>query len=148
VGKMSLADSLGRSADVTTLEESIFLWIDRANFCSGVEGSPALACNLANVLSRRLRLANVHMLSLATLEVSRRVASQLLALARAYGENTPEGTRIPVRFTQADLAALVGASRVRVNQALGYFRIHGLISLDDERRVTVRDEAALYRRTQ
>jgi CRP/FNR family transcriptional regulator, cyclic AMP receptor protein len=29
VGEMSLADSLGRSASVTTLEESAFLWVDR-----------------------------------------------------------------------------------------------------------------------
>ncbi len=38
--KMRLADSLGRFADATTLEESTFLWIDRATFRSGVEGSP------------------------------------------------------------------------------------------------------------
>src|SRR5215210_5979409 len=32
VGEMSLADSLGRSASVSTLEESSFLWMDRATF--------------------------------------------------------------------------------------------------------------------
>src|SRR3712207_8051625 len=29
IGEMSLADSLGRSADVATLEETTFLWMDR-----------------------------------------------------------------------------------------------------------------------
>jgi CRP/FNR family cyclic AMP-dependent transcriptional regulator len=146
VGEMSLADSLGRSASVTTLEESAFLWIDRATFRSGIERSPVLARNLADILSRRMRLANAHLLSLAALDVPGRVASQILSLSREYGEETEEGVRVPIRFTQSDLAALVGASRVRVNQALGYLRKRGLISLDSEGHFTVHDENALAQR--
>jgi CRP/FNR family cyclic AMP-dependent transcriptional regulator len=146
VGEMSLADSLGRSADVTTLEESTFLWMDRRTFRSGVESSATLARNLADVLSRRLRLANAHLLAMAALDVPGRVASQLLALAKEYGQETPEGVRIPIRLTQANLGALVGASRVRVNQALGYFRKRGQISMDKQGRVTIHDEDALTRR--
>jgi len=146
VGEMSLADSLGRSASVTTLEESAFLWIDRTIFRSGIEGSPVLARNLADILSRRMRLANAHLLSLATLDVPGRVASQILSLSREYGEESTDGVRIPIRFTQSDLAALVGASRVRVNQALGYLRKRGLISIDSEGHFTVHDENALGQR--
>jgi CRP/FNR family cyclic AMP-dependent transcriptional regulator len=146
VGEMSMADSLGRSADVVTLQKSVLLWLDRITFGSSLGESPVLARNLAGMLSRRLRLTNAHLLSMATLDVPGRVASQLLALAREYGEETEEGVRIPVRLTQADLAALVGASRVRVNQALGYFRKHGLVSMDREGHITVRDEVALARR--
>ncbi len=146
VGEMSLADSLGRSADVTTLEESVLLWMDRITFSSSLGETPALARNLAEVLSRRLRLTNAHLLSMAGLDVPGRVASQLLALAKEYGESTQEGTRIPMRLTQSDLAALVGASRVRVNQALGYFRKRGLISMDREGHFTICDEDALSQR--
>src|SRR3712207_1765434 len=146
VGEMSLTDSLGRSADVTTLEESTFLWMDRRTFRSGVESSATLARNLADVLSRRLRLANAHLLSMAALDVPGRVASQLLSLAKEYGQETPEGVRIPIRLTQADLGALVGASRVRVNQAVGYFRKRGQISLDKQGLLTIHDKDALARR--
>jgi CRP/FNR family transcriptional regulator, cyclic AMP receptor protein len=146
VGEMSLADSLGRSADVATLEESVLLWMDRITFSSSLGESPVLARNLAEVLSRRVRLTNAHLLSLATLDVPGRVASQLLALTKEYGESTPEGTRVPMRLTQSDLAALAGASRVRVNQALGYFRKRGLISMDKEGLLTIHDEDALARR--
>jgi len=75
-----------------------------------------------------------------------RVASQLLALAREYGQEVPNGTRIPIRLTQADLAALVGASRVSVNQALGQYRKRGAISIAKDGRVSVHDEDALARR--
>jgi CRP-like cAMP-binding protein len=87
-GEMSVADSLGRSASV--------------------ESSAILARNLAEVLSGRVRLANSRLISLASLDMSGRVASELLSLASEYGQATPEGVRIPMRLTQSDLAALVG----------------------------------------
>jgi CRP/FNR family transcriptional regulator, cyclic AMP receptor protein len=147
LGEMSAADSLGRSASVVTLEETDLLWMDRRTFRASVDSSTILARNLAEVLSKRVRLANSRLISLASLDVPGRVASELLSLAREYGQVTPEGVRIPMRLTQADLAALVGASRVSVNQALGQFRKHELVSIGKDGRVSLRDEEALVRRT-
>jgi len=147
VGEMSLADSLGRSASVLTLEDSTLLWMDRRTFLSSMEEMPAIARNLVGILSRRLRLADTHTRSLAALDVHGRVAAQVLAFAREYGEPLPDGgTLIPLRLTQTELAGLVGASRVRVNQALGYYRKRGSISLDKGNRLVVHDEEALKRR--
>ncbi len=147
VGEMSLADSLGRSANVLTLERSLFLWMDRRTLLAGMDESPVIARNLANILSRRLRLANTHARSLSVLDVQGRIAAQLLGFAREYGEGLPDGnTCIPLRLTQSDLASLVGASRVSVNQALGYFRKRGVISVDGKHRITIHDGEALERR--
>jgi CRP/FNR family cyclic AMP-dependent transcriptional regulator len=146
LGEMSASDSLGRSASVVTLEETKLLWLDRRTFRASVAGSTTLSGNLAEVLSKRVRLANARLISLASLDVPGRVASELLSLAREYGQKTPEGVRIPMRLTQADLAALVGASRVSVNQALGQFRKRGVISTGKEGRVSIHDEEALARR--
>jgi len=119
--------------------------MDREAFRRSAEEVPALGKNLAHVLSRRLWLANTH--SLSALDVPGRVAAQLLALATEYGEPAPEGgTLVPMPLTQTDLAALVGASRVRVNQALGFFRKRGAISVAEDGRFTVRDSDALARR--
>ncbi len=146
-GEMSLADSLGRSASVRTLEETILLCMDRATFRTSVEEAPALARNLANLLSRRLRLANAHVRSLAALDVPGRVAAQLLALAQEYGEPSPGGgTLIPLPLTQSDLAGLVGASRVRVNQAVAFFKKRGAIYVGNDGRISVHDADALARR--
>ena len=147
VGEMSLADSLGRSASVTTLEPSTFLLIDRASFWASLREMPMMAYNLMNVLSRRLRLANLHAQSLVRLDVYGRVAGQLLALAREYGEVTPKGgIRIPLRLTQSDLASMVGASRVRVNQALGFYKKHDYLSVNQDRQIVIHNPAALRRR--
>jgi CRP/FNR family transcriptional regulator, cyclic AMP receptor protein len=58
IDEMSLADSMRRSANVITLEETNFLLMYCGTFRASVEELPTMALNLANVLSRRLRLAN------------------------------------------------------------------------------------------
>jgi CRP/FNR family transcriptional regulator, cyclic AMP receptor protein len=146
VGEMSIADSLGRSANVITLEETIFLLLDRRSFRASVEELPTMALNLTNILSRRLRLANAHLRSVAARDVPGRVAAQLLALAREYGEPSRNGTLIPLPLTQSDLAALVGASRVRVNQAIAFFKKRHYLSVGTDRRITIHDADALARR--
>jgi CRP/FNR family transcriptional regulator, cyclic AMP receptor protein len=147
VGEMSIADSLGRSANVITLEETIFLLLDRRSFRASVEELPTMALNLTNILSRRLRLANAHLRSVAARDVPGRVAAQLLALAREYGvPSSRNGTLIPLPLTQSDLAALVGASRVRVNQAIAFFKKRHYLSVGTDRRITVHDADALARR--
>lgn len=146
VGELSAVDSLGRSATVTALEPCTLLVMDGDSFRDCLRSLPALAQNLVLVLSRRLRLANVQLQALAGLDADGRLARQLLAFAAEYGEDAGDGAvRIPLRLTQEDLASLIGASRVRVNQLLGTYRHLGLVSSDRGRRLTVRDRDALER---
>jgi CRP/FNR family cyclic AMP-dependent transcriptional regulator len=51
-----------------------------------------------------------------------------------------------MRLTQGELASLVGASRVRVNQVLVFYKDSGYISVDQAYHITVRNEAALAAR--
>lgn len=147
VGEMSLVDSLGRSANVRSLEKSTLLWMDRTTFQTVREEVPTFNDNLLKIMSRRLRMANSHLRLIAALDVHGRVASQILTFAQEYGESARNGDiLIPLRLTQTDLAKLVGASRVRVNQVLSFFRQRGYISVGKDGRITVRDSAALIQR--
>jgi CRP/FNR family transcriptional regulator, cyclic AMP receptor protein len=147
VGEMSVVDSLERSASVLTLEESTVLWIDRRSFWQCLRSMPTLTYNLLGILSRRVRLANAHIEALGAQDVYGRVAGQILALAREYGQAAADGNvLIPLRLTQNDFASLVGASRVRVNQVLSFYRQHNFISMDHDFRITVHDSAALAQR--
>ncbi len=147
VGEMSLLEHMGRSASVVTLEESTLLWMDRTAFEESLQRMPTMTANLVRILSRRLRLANAQIQSLATLDVFGRVARQLLAFAHEYGQPVEQdAVRIPLHLTQTDLAALVGASRVRVNQVLVFYRQQNYISMDQNARITILNQAALLQR--
>ncbi len=144
VGELALADRASRSADVVSLEPSNLVWIDRATFDQLRREIPLITENLLRLLARRLRLANAQLQAIATLDVHGRVARQLLALADALGQELPDGSvRIPLRITQSDLAALVGATRVRVNEVIVGFTRRKSIAVDSKHRITVLDRDAL-----
>jgi CRP-like cAMP-binding protein len=143
-GEMSLVDRLGRSATVVAMEPTTLAWLTRTDFWHCLRAMPAMSFNLAAIHSRRLRRSNAHVVALATLDIEGRLADQLLTLAEEYGEATPTGgCRIPCRLPQGDLAALVGASRVRVNQILVGWKHRGYLSVDGRQVVTLRNRRAL-----
>ena len=87
------------------------LWMDRNTFQDLLKNVPEFTQNLVRMLSGRLRMANEQIQSLSSLDVAGRLARQILAFAERYGQEEPgQGTRIPLRLTQSDLAELVGAS--------------------------------------
>jgi CRP/FNR family cyclic AMP-dependent transcriptional regulator len=145
VGEMSVIDRELRSGSVVTLEDSVVFWIDRDTFQNCLRTMPKLTLNLTEILTKRLRIANERIKALATLDVYGRVAQHLLVLAQEYGEAVDMGTLIPIRLTQGDLASLVGASRVRVNQALVQLKKRGGISTDQHHHITVLNEDVLER---
>jgi len=145
VGEMSLVDSAGRSANVMTMERCTLLWMDRATFQDLLRNVSEFAQNLVKLLAGRLRMANEQIQSLSSLDVAGRLARQILAFAERYGRDEPEGTRIPLRLTQSDLAELVGASRERVNQVMVEFRQKGYLSVDSTHRILVHQPHDLAR---
>jgi CRP/FNR family cyclic AMP-dependent transcriptional regulator len=144
VGELSVVDKLGRSASVHTMDDTTALWIGRAFFWDCLQTMPVLASNLVRILSRRIRLANARIEVLSTLDVHGRVARQLLTLADEYGQPSSNGgTIIPLRLTQSDLASLVGASRVRVNQVLVSYQRSRWLSIDQRYHITILNPKAL-----
>jgi CRP/FNR family cyclic AMP-dependent transcriptional regulator len=149
VGEMSLIDRRTRSANVVTIEPCTVLSWDRASFESCLQTMPALTINLLRIVARRLRLASAQIEALAGMDLDGRVARQILAFAEEYGGPAEGGgTVIPLRLTQSDLAALIGASRVRVNGIMVSYQRSGYISVDGQHHITVRNAAALAERCQ
>jgi CRP/FNR family cyclic AMP-dependent transcriptional regulator len=149
IGEMSLVDRHSRSASVVTQEECSLLWWDRASFETCLRTMPALSYNLLRMVARRLRLATAQIQALATLDLHGRVARQILALAEECGVSDQYGTiTIPLRLTQSDLAEMVGASRVRVNEVIVDYKERTYIAVDRRHHITVIDPSALARCTQ
>lgn len=145
IGEMSLIDSVGRSASVVTLEDSLMLWMDKTTFFYMLDNFPPVARNLVKILSARVRLSDQMIQSLATLDVNGRVARQLLAFAERYGREMDGGVKIRIALTQSDIADLVGASRKRVNQTMVLFKEQGLATTDSDGHIIIQDKAGLTR---
>lgn len=148
LGEVSAIDNLAHIASAVTLEVSTLLWLDRVTFQECLQTMPALSRNLSCILARRLRAATKQIQSLAKQDVYARVARQILTFAYQYNEVADPGTVIPLRLTQTDLANLIGASRVRVNQVLVAYKRNNYISIDENYRITIQNRAALAKRCQ
>lgn len=147
VGELSMVDSLGRSANVVTLETCNVIWIDRQTFNGLAQEIPVISTNLVRILARRLRLANAHIQSLASHDVFGRVARLIVAFTQEYGREQEDGTLlIPLNMTQSDFASLAGASRVRVNQVLNHYKQQQYISIMPPNYIIVHNIEALQRR--
>jgi CRP/FNR family cyclic AMP-dependent transcriptional regulator len=98
--------------------------------------NPKIARNVAGVLASRVRrdASLVEVLSFG--QVISRLAGLILKQGAAI-----EGNRLP-HFTQQDLAAMVGTSRVVVNRSLRDMEEKGAIRLE-RRRIVITDELAL-----
>ncbi len=147
VGEASAADGLAHSSSVVALEDGKVLRIDVESFRHMLHLMPTVRSGLTELLCVRLRHAEDMLEMLASLDVEGRVARVLIELADVHGEPKPGGgVRIRIPLTQGDVAAMTGASRVRVNQVLSKFKRHGWITLDGRRRTSVRDVGALESR--
>ena len=148
VGEMSLINDEGHCANVTTLEQSNLLWIDRSAFQESLRTIPALSNNLSAIMAQRLREANDQIHSLAKMDTECRVARQIVRFAERYGKNVGDGILIPVRLTQTDFAGFVGASRERINQVIVSYKERGYISVDRNYHIMVHNLKALINRCQ
>lgn len=144
IGEISLLDGQPPSANVVTQGPCVLLCLRRADYWAELSEILPIVYNLAHILTRRLRFASTQIQALSSLDAQARLARQLLAFAQEYGHETKDGAIvISLRLTQSDLAALVGSSRVRVTQMLGYWKRHKYIHIDQSHHITILDQDAL-----
>lgn len=79
---------------------------------------------------------------IAFLDVPGRIARKVLELADRHGKPVADGVRIGIRVPQAELAAMVGASRENVNRVLAQFVDLGALTID-RGHITIVDEGRL-----
>lgn len=116
--------------DAIAIEPSECLALDRKSLVFHLERHPALMRRTVAGLMTRLVdehewVTTTHMAGL----VSTRLAHSLFMLATRFGEESPDGIRIPMRFSQSTLAGMTGASREKVNRALAKMAADGVIEL-------------------
>jgi CRP/FNR family cyclic AMP-dependent transcriptional regulator len=135
-GELPLFDDAPRVADARALVESQVIVLEYAPVRRVLEEHPEGLWYVVRLLTRRLRATDEALADAVFLDVPARTAKRLLELAGEADE-----FKLPV--TQEELAAMVGASRERVNKALALFTRLGWLELKGRSRYRFVDRQAL-----
>jgi CRP/FNR family cyclic AMP-dependent transcriptional regulator len=137
-GELPLFDGEVRSAEARALEPSELISVPYPAVHTILRARPELLWGVVALLARRLRSTDAALADSFFLDVTGRTAKRLLELA---GES--ESFVMPL--TQEELAAMVGASRERVNKAIAAFVRLGWLT-QAERQYRITDRAQLEHR--
>ncbi|WP_294540351.1 Crp/Fnr family transcriptional regulator [uncultured Rhodoblastus sp.] len=133
LGEMSVLDGEERSADATALTACELLALERSDVLAFLERHPGVCLDILHMVCARLRDANERTLDLGFLDVPSRLAKMLLARAKKRGNAAPGGATLRISDSQSDLAAMIGASREKVNRSLKQMQQQGIVATRDGR---------------
>jgi len=129
-GEMAIIDGQSRSANVTAMEDTDILIIQRNDFIQLLHDYPDVSIALLQELTQRLRTADMKIKSLSLKDAEGKVATVILQLADDIGkirQGTVEIDKLPF---QHDLANMAGTSRETISRTLHSFAKKGLVELD------------------
>lgn len=150
LGEMAFLDPAPRSADATAQEATTGYMLRRADF-DRLADRQLLISKAAVYLCQRLRDTTDQLESIALYGLSSRLARFfLLTLRQINGPDLPPAPRLRLPLTQSELAAILGASRPKVNRAIAELeqagaikRIGGILECDPDLLEAFADPAGL-----
>jgi CRP-like cAMP-binding protein len=128
IGEIAVLDGKPRSADATALTPVVAYALERSALRELWTRHPAVASAIIAFLCWRLRDASERLEYIALYPLEVRLARFLLI---ALGtQAAPPGARVPLDlgFSQGELAMLLGASRPKINAALGELERAGALA--------------------
>lgn len=131
LGEMGVLDHEARSADATADTNTAGTIIRRNAFMRLLAERPSLALCIIQYLTKRLRDTTYQLESVALYELSARLARFILAsLRQAHGDDLPLRASLKLDLGQGEIAAILGASRPKLNRALAELEEQGAIRRD------------------
>ena len=132
-GEMGALDDNPRSATVLAVESSQVVVIGQAEFKQCLAENPDVSLFIMRNLTKRLRVADRTIESLALLDVYGRVARLLVEAAE-----TVDGRKVIThKLSKQDIAKMIGASREMVSRVMRDLTTQGLIHEQDGQLILV-----------
>ena len=127
LGELAFLDPAPRSADATAQEPTSGFILRRVDF-DRLADRQLLVSKAAIYLCQRLRDTTDQLESIALYGLNSRLARFfLLTLRQMNGDDLPPAPRLRLPLTQSELAAILGASRPKVNRAIAELELAGAI---------------------
>jgi CRP/FNR family cyclic AMP-dependent transcriptional regulator len=136
-GEMGVLDDHPRSATVLAVESSQVVVMGKADFKQCLVDNPDVSLFIMRNLTKRLRMADRNIESLALLDVYGRVARLLLESA----ENVDGRKVVTQKLTKQDIGKMIGASREMVSRVMRDLAAQGLIEERDGQLILLDPEA-------
>lgn len=137
-GEMALLEGTTRTASAQATDPSRLLLIHKKDFQRLLARDARLTLYLLRTVSARLRRANEEIEGMLFRNVLGRVAKAVLEQAQRSGEPwNGGGLALRQRFTQQELADIVGTTREPLTRALSSLRRAGLVATTGDGRYAV-----------
>jgi len=132
-GEIAVLDGQPRSAEAVALVPTIVYTLERKDFQRLRSTRPDISDAVISFLCQRLRSVSDKLETIALYPLEVRLARFLLAALK--GRPDSPGRRLPLelQFSQSELALLLGASRPKINIALGSLEGAGAIGRTSDR---------------
>jgi CRP-like cAMP-binding protein len=145
LGELGVLDRRPRSATAVAATAVEALGLSAADFRAFLESRPKVALVILEMLSTRLRDADMKRVEFGAQDSMTRVAARILELSERFGDEQDGAVVIDLPISQEELAAWTGCSRDSVVKALQSMRSLGWIETE-RRKITVHDVESLRRR--
>ena len=127
-GELAVLDGKERSADAVTETACTVAMLDRRDILSFFERNPSAWPSLIKVLCQRLRHTDQAFAEVALLEIPVRLAKTMLRVLQWETDSATAGPA-KIRFSQRELANMVGGSRESVNKCLRNWQRTGVVRI-------------------
>jgi len=141
-GEMTLTDQSLQGVYVRALAPSTVVSLMRKELEELIMKKPEVGLRLVRALAERLHATELRYAEVVGKDVPARLASLILTLVDSEGTVSSESYRIPTRYTQEQIASMIGCKRVAVSRAFSRLKEIGAVQLK-ERRIIVKDLVAL-----
>ena len=136
-GEMALFTEVQSEGDLVAMEPTHVCMLERGALQTELQKTPHVNWLLVEMLARRLAEAERLVGDLSLLDVSERLASELLRLAQS-GRPTSQGIRVELPFAWAQLATRLGTTPESLSRRLRDFSEAGWVQADG-RHLLIRD---------
>lgn len=137
-GELAVLDGKERSADAHAEAACSLAILDRRDILSFLERNPAAWLKIVEVLCHRLRRTDQVLAEVALMQLPARLAKMMLRITQDTALTQPE----KIRFSQRELASMVGGTRESVNKCLRRWQTGGIVEIS-ESWIAITDRVAL-----
>ena len=132
-GEISVLDGQQRSAEATALGPTVLYSLERSEFGRLRSANPRISDAVIAFLCLRLRNVSDKLENIALYPLEVRLAKFLLAALRGRPSHPGGRIALELQYSQSELALLLGASRPKINMALGSLESAGAVRRTSDR---------------